>query len=101
MTALQPYLGVQFVNEDGDIAVDGEIRVAFLTPVTGVSVTLHDPEGADIPLSVTSIEKGEGYVVVPLKPLAPATTYQLTVKGATDKSGNVMEDHTAPFRTAP
>ncbi|NUW43281.1 Ig-like domain-containing protein [Nonomuraea rhodomycinica] len=92
---------MQFVNDDGDIAIDGEIRIAFLTPVTGVSVTLHAPEGADVPLSVTPIEKGEGYVVVPLKPLAPATTYQLTIKGAMDKGGNVMDDHTALFRTAP
>ncbi|MET7336802.1 hypothetical protein [Nonomuraea sp. NPDC005650] len=78
---------MQFVNEDGDIAVDGEIGAAFLTTVTGVSVTLHGTEGADVPL---------GYVVVLLKPLAPVTTCQLT-----DKSGSVMEDRTAPFRTAP
>jgi hypothetical protein len=100
VTALQPYLGVQFVNEDGDIAVDGEIRIAFLTPVTGVDVSLQNPEGADVPLAVTSLEEGEGYVVVPVKPLAPATTYQLTIRGAMDKSGEVMEDHTALLRTA-
>lgn len=52
-------------------------------------------------LSAAPVEEGEGYVAAPLKPLTPVTTYHLTVRGATDRNGNVMNDPTTELRTAP
>ncbi|MEU8102272.1 hypothetical protein AB0C18_00950 [Nonomuraea muscovyensis] len=40
-------------------------------------------------------------MAAPLKPLTPVTTYHLTVRGATDRNGNVMNDPTTELRTAP
>ncbi len=71
----------------------------LVTSVNVMTVSLSDASGT-IPTQVVPAEGGVLAFVTPQSPLAPATSYSLTLSGLTDSSGNGLPQTTINFTTA-
>ena len=91
-------------DKEQNVALDAVVAVRFsralrVTSVNMNTVTLTGPEG-NVAVKVVSAEAGMLAFVSPHDPLLPATSYLLTLSGATDLSGSALPDTTLTFTTA-
>ncbi|MEU4537069.1 Ig-like domain-containing protein [Streptosporangium sp. NPDC023825] len=100
MIVLQPFIGLEFANEQGHVEVVPEVRVAFLEPVTGTRFALKDPAGHGVDITATPVEGDDPvWVITPVHPLLPGTTYRLEITSARDMEDNVVADYATTFTT--
>jgi RHS repeat-associated protein len=93
----------QSIPADGTDDVDASVIVALrfseplsVTSANPATVTLTGPSG-QVPILVVPAETGILTFVTPQSPLAPATSYTLTLSGLADPAGNALPQTTVNF----
>ncbi len=94
------------VPQDGavNVAIDSLLAVRFTRPlkvetINTITLTLTNGQGP-VDAKVVSAESGMLAFLTPLAPLLPSTPYTLTVAGAADATGALVESATIEFVTS-